>query len=56
MDWAKLKTVLLTGFLALTAGCQLALSSGLGNEKQQLLATTSSRFNSQMLPTRTIPW
>ena len=32
MDWAKLNTVLLTGFLALTAGCQLTLSSGLGND------------------------
>ena len=32
MDWAKLNTVLLTGFLALTAGCQLTLNSNFGND------------------------
>jgi len=32
MDSAKLRTVLLTGFLALTAGCQLTLSSNFGND------------------------
>ena len=34
MDWMKLNTVLVTGFLALTAGCQLTLSSGLGNDNE----------------------
>jgi len=32
MDWVKLKNVLLTVFVALTAGYQLTLSSGLGND------------------------
>ena len=32
MDSAKLRTVLLTGFLALTAGCQLTLNSNFGND------------------------
>ena len=32
MDSAKLRTVLLTGFLALTAGCQLTLDSNFGND------------------------
>ena len=40
MVWAKLNTVLLTGFLALTAGCQLTLSSGLGNDN----AATSGNY------------
>ena len=32
MDSAKLRTVLLTGFLTLTAGCQLTLNSNFGND------------------------
>jgi hypothetical protein len=36
----KLNTVLVTGFLALTAGCQLTLSSGLGNDN----AATSGNY------------
>ncbi|MBC8243552.1 MAG: hypothetical protein H8E20_04095 [Verrucomicrobia bacterium] len=40
MDWAKLKTVLLTGFLAFTAGCQLTLSSNFGNDN----AATSANY------------
>ncbi|MDP6915018.1 MAG: hypothetical protein QGF29_07930 [Verrucomicrobiota bacterium] len=40
MGWMKLNTVLVTGFLALTAGCQLTLSSGLGNDN----AATSGNY------------
>ena len=40
MEWMKLNTVLVTGFLALTAGCQLTLSSGLGNDN----AATSDNY------------
>ena len=32
MDSAKLRTVLLTGLLTLTAGCQLTLNSNFGND------------------------